>query len=156
MERLGDGPDAERPFDARLRPQPPYPIDLCGQPVPGVPLGQPPVTLERGPAHGGRRGPADPHRYAGLRGPRTLPEALEVVELAVVFGELLGPQGLSQRVDRLVENGPAPREVDPERLELLLHMSRTDPEDQPPAAQMVEGGVLLGGEQGCRSPTTAT
>jgi hypothetical protein len=148
VERLGDGPDGERSFAAGLRPQPPYPLDLRGQPVAGVALGQPSVALEGGPAHGGRGGTSDPHRYAGLRGPRALAEALEVIELAVVFGELVGAEGCAQGVDRLVEDGPAPGEVDPERLELLPHVARADPEDQPSAAQVVEGGVLLGGEQG--------
>lgn len=152
MERLGDGPDGERPFTARLCPQPPYPLDLRGQPVAGIALGQPTVALEGGPAYSGRGGPADPHRYTGLRGTGTLSEPLEVVELAVVFGELLGAEGGAQGVDRLVEDGPAPGEVDPEHLELLPHMARTHAENQPAAAEMVEGGVLLGGDQGVPQP----
>ena len=49
----------------------------------------------------------------------------------------------------MVSSSTAPRRAksDPERLELLLHVPGPDPEDQPAAGEMVEGGVLLGGDQ---------
>ncbi len=86
--------------------------------------------------------------YAFLCGAGPLPEALEVVELAVVLGELVGSEGGAQGVEALVEHGPALPEVHAQGLELLLDVPRAHPEDQPAAAEVVEGGVLLGGEQG--------
>jgi hypothetical protein len=87
-----------------------------------------------------------------LCGAWPLAEVLEVVELAVVCGELLRSEGGSQGVDRLVQHGPAPLEVDAERLELLPHMSGPDPEDQTAARQVIEGGVLLGREEWMPQP----
>jgi hypothetical protein len=70
----------------------------------------------------------------------------------VVGREFIGPERGPQGVDALVEHGPAPLEVHPQHLELLLYVSGADPEDQAPAAQVVEGRVLLGGEQRVPQP----
>ncbi len=70
----------------------------------------------------------------------------------MVLGILLRPERGAQRVDRLVQQGPAPLEVHAQRLELLAHMSGPHPEDQPAAGEVVEGGVLLGGEQRVPQP----
>ncbi len=83
-----------------------------------------------------------------LRGPGPLSQAGEVVQLAVVLGELLGPERGPQRVDRLVQHGPAPLEVHLEDLELLAYVPRPHAEDQPPCGEVIESGVLLGAEQG--------
>jgi hypothetical protein len=61
-------------------------------------------------------------------------------------------RGGFQCVDRLVEDGSPPREVDPEGLELLRYVPGADPEDQPAAGEMVERRVLLGGDEGVTEP----
>ncbi len=82
-----------------------------------------------------------------LRGAGALAQSLEVVQLAVVGGEFVRAEGRSQGVDRLVQDGAAAVEVHPQRLELLAYVPGAHPEDQAAAAEVVEGGVLLGGEQ---------
>lgn len=152
VQRLADGAHGERALDTCLFAQLPYPCDLRGQPVPRIPLRQPAVALERGPSYGGGRGAADPQRDAVLRRAGPLAESLEVVQLAVVFGELVGSEGGPQGVEALVEHRAALPEVHPQGLELLLDVSGTDPEEQPASAEVVERGVLLGGEQGVPQP----
>lgn len=152
VQRLGDRTDDDALLDPRLLPQGVHPGDLGGQPVPGIALRQPPVPAHGGPAGGGGRGAAHPDRHPLLDRPGQLPEPAEREPLPRELRVLLRPERGPQRVDRLVQHPPAPVEVRPDRLELLPHVPGPDPEDQPPATEVVEGGVLLGGDERMAQP----
>ncbi len=65
----------------------------------------------------------------------------------MISGELFRAQRRLQGVDGLVQQGAAPGEVHTEGVELLRYVPGADPEDQPPAREVVQGRVLLGADQ---------
>ena len=75
------------------------------------------------------------------------PDLVEVHELAAIFGLFLGPD-LLHGEHPLAEHAPAPLERRAMVLHLLGVPASTDPEDEPPVRQTVEGGDFLGGRDG--------
>jgi hypothetical protein len=110
------------------------------------PLREPAVAPLGRPTEGRLRAAAHPDgRTARLDRPGALADLLadagprRAVEVRVLVSE-----GGAEGVDRLVEQGAAAGEVEPEHLELRLDVPDADAHDDPPARDRIERGERLG------------
>src|SRR5207237_9994463 len=95
--------------------------------------------VRQGATESVRRGAADEDRRP--RRPRTEEERL-AVRLDHVVGEAAVDEG-----ERLVGERPAASQIDPEGAELRRHPADADPEEEPPAGELLGGRDRLGRRQ---------
>ena len=83
--------------------------------------------------------PADPHRDGRLHRRRMGGAAIER-EVTPLIGDALASPDQAHDLERLVEQLVALVEVDPDRVELLTEIAGAHAEDDPAAAEAIEGG----------------